>query len=720
MPAMPARWLDRPPAALATQARFQCGGLLLALVVQLEIAAPASGAQLASVQRHLHRAARLAAVAAIGETTLLGKRSDVGEKVEVFLAGELQLAHARGIDQAAAAGQLQQGAMGGGVATAAIVAAHLGGGHGGCAEQGVGQGGLAGAGRTHQHRAVARLQVGCKQLRARRILAIERVDRRAVGQPLTQRGDLFGGILARIQFAQQHHRLRTGIFGQRQIALDPRRIEIAIQSGQHQDVIDIGGDQLALVALAGGGARQHAAPRRHGEDMRRRAVGHFHEVPDHRAPGRIHATPEKTTVRLCTEDGLAVMQLVAGAMLRDHPCQAQPVTGQCVATPADMPQPFNRFGVTHVEAWLAWSGDYALPGHGPTMNRDSPAKGLALHCITLLASTRPARELEAAGHDIIKLNIGNPGRYGFEAPAHLREAIASHLHDSEAYGHEQGLETAREAIAAQQRTRGARHVEAERIFIGNGVSELIDLALRALLQPGDEVLLPSPDYPLWSAATILNGGQPRYYRCLASHAHLPDPDEVEALITPRTRALVLINPNNPTGAVYPRALLQRLVEIAARHRLLLLADEIYDEILYDGATFQPLAELAGELPCLSFGGLSKVHRACGYRVGWMSLSGEPARSSVYRDALQLLAALRLCPNVTAQWAVLPALQDAPTIGALTAAGGRLHEARDTVLRGVAASRHLDLVAPAGALYAFPQVRAEQIPRFDDESFALRL
>jgi alanine-synthesizing transaminase len=225
---------------------------------------------------------------------------------------------------------------------------------------------------------------------------------------------------------------------------------------------------------------------------------------------------------------------------------------------------------------------------------------------------------------------------------------------------------------------------------------------------------------LWSAATILNGGQPRYYRCLAEHGHLPDPGEVEAQITPRTRALVLINPNNPTGAVYPRALLQQLVDVAARHHLLLLADEIYDEILYDGASFQPLAEIAGELPCLSFGGLSKVHRACGYRVGWMSLSGDPARSAIYRDALQLLAALRLCPNVTAQWAVLPALQDAPTIAALTSTGGRLHEARETVLRGVAASRHLDLVAPDGALYAFPQVRAEHIPDFDDESFALRL
>ncbi len=336
------------------------------------------------------------------------------------------------------------------------------------------------------------------------------------------------------------------------------------------------------------------------------------------------------------------------------------------------------------------------------------------------ALTRRARELESAGLDIIKLNIGNPGRYGFEAPAHLREAIASHLHDSDAYGHEQGLEAAREAIAAQQRARGARHVEPERIFIGNGVSELIDLSLRALLQPGDEVLLPSPDYPLWSAATILNGGQPIYYRCLASQHHLPDPDEIEALIAPRTRALVLINPNNPSGAVYPRELLERLVEIAARHRLLLLVDEIYDEILYDGARFQPLAEIAGELPCLSFGGLSKVHRACGYRVGWMSLSGKPARSAAYRDALQLLAALRLCANVTAQWAVVPALQDTPTIGSLTAPGGRLHQAREAVLQGVAVSEYLDLVTPGGALYAFPRVRAEHMPHFDDETFALRL
>jgi len=336
------------------------------------------------------------------------------------------------------------------------------------------------------------------------------------------------------------------------------------------------------------------------------------------------------------------------------------------------------------------------------------------------ALTRRARELEAAGTPIIKLNIGNPARYGFSVPAHLREAIAAHLHESEAYGHEQGLDEAREAIAVQQRARGARHVQVERIFIGNGVSELIDLSLRALLQPGDEVLLPSPDYPLWSAATILNGGVPRYYRCLAENRHMPDPEEMEALITPRTRALVMVNPNNPTGAVYPRALLEQIVAIAARHRLLLLCDEIYDEILYDGTPFQPLAEVAGNHPCLSFGGLSKVHRACGYRVGWLSLSGDPARTHEYRDALQLLAALRLCANVTAQWAIIPALQDAPTINALTAPGGRLHQARQAVLDGVASSQFLDVVVPDGAIYGFPRVRSDAIADFDDNAFALRL
>lgn len=336
------------------------------------------------------------------------------------------------------------------------------------------------------------------------------------------------------------------------------------------------------------------------------------------------------------------------------------------------------------------------------------------------ALTRRARQMEAAGHHIIELDIGNPARYGFTTPTHLGEAVASHLRDSEAYGHEQGLEQAREAIAGQQRAQGALDVSIERIFVGNGVSELVDIALRALLQPGDEVLLPSPDYPLWSAATILNGGQTVYYRCLAANAHLPDPGEIESLITPRTRALVLINPNNPTGAVYPRALLERIVAIAARHHLLLLSDEIYANILYDDACFQPLAEVAGDAPCISFCGLSKAYLACGYRVGWMSLSGNVTATRAYRDALQLLAALRLCPNAPVQWAIPAALNGSATIDALTGPGGRLHEARRIVVEGVHANPYLDMVTPAGALYAFPRIATEGIATFDDNAFALRL
>lgn len=336
------------------------------------------------------------------------------------------------------------------------------------------------------------------------------------------------------------------------------------------------------------------------------------------------------------------------------------------------------------------------------------------------ALARRARELESAGHAVLKLNIGNPGRFGFRAPAHLTAAIKAHLADSDAYCHEQGLEVAREAILAQQRGRGAEVAGIDRVFIGNGVSELIDLALRTLLDPGDEVLLPSPDYPLWSAATILNDGTPRYYDCPAADGHLPDPDQIEVLCGSRTRALVLINPNNPTGACYPRELLERIVEIAARHDLLLLCDEIYDGILYDEASFTPLAALAGDLPCVSFGGLSKVHRACGFRVGWMTLSGAGERVEEYRDALQLLAALRLCANVPAQWAIEPALTGPDTISTLTAPGGRLYEARRAVHEAVARSRFLECVVPQGALYAFPAVRADLLPEFDDNEFALRV
>lgn len=333
---------------------------------------------------------------------------------------------------------------------------------------------------------------------------------------------------------------------------------------------------------------------------------------------------------------------------------------------------------------------------------------------------RRARELDAEGRDIIRLNIGNPGLYGFRTPAHLRDAVAAHLGDSEAYCHEQGLTEAREAIASQARARGSADAHADRVFLGNGVSELIDLSLRALLDRGDEVLVPSPDYPLWTAAVALNGGRPVHYPCLPERGFLPEVAAMEALITPRTRALVVINPNNPTGAVYPRALLEDMVALARRHQLVLMSDEIYDGLTFDGAGFQALAPLAPDLATLSFGGLSKVHRACGYRIGWMVVGGDAKRTESYQRGLDLLAALRLCSNVPGQWAVAAAIHGPDSAAALTAPGGRLHASRQAVLEAVAASAFLHLRTPMGALYAFPGVDRAALPGFDDHRFALRL
>lgn len=336
------------------------------------------------------------------------------------------------------------------------------------------------------------------------------------------------------------------------------------------------------------------------------------------------------------------------------------------------------------------------------------------------ALARRALELEAAGRKIAKLNIGNPSVFGFTVPDHVRQAIERNLVSSEAYCHQKGLVEAREAIVAQQHKHGIAEAHVDRIFIGNGVSELIDLALRSLLSDGDEVLLPSPDYPLWSAAVTLNGGRPVYYTCPAEREHTPDAAEIEALITNKTRAIVLVNPNNPTGAIYPRSLLETIVGIAERHGLVLLSDEIYDEIVYDNAEFTPLAKIAGEVPCLTFDGLSKVQRACGYRVGWLSMTGAKAAIEPLEAALDLLASLRLCANVAGQYAIAPSLEGPETIAQLVAKGGRLYETRAAVIESCAASRFLDLVAPKGAMYAFPSVRADLLPGFDDETFALDL
>jgi alanine-synthesizing transaminase len=333
---------------------------------------------------------------------------------------------------------------------------------------------------------------------------------------------------------------------------------------------------------------------------------------------------------------------------------------------------------------------------------------------------RRALALERQGYDIVSLNIGNPYAFGFRTPETMRLAMIENLRNSEGYVHEKGIFPAREAVVMQQQERGVRGVTAEEVFIGNGVSELIDLTLRALLNPGDEVLVPSPDYPLWTAAVNLNTGRAVHYPCHAAQSFIPDPDEVESLITKRTRAIVIVNPNNPTGAVYPRETLTAIAQLAEKHRLVVLCDEIYDHILYDDAEFVPMATLVQNTLCCTMSGLSKVYRACGYRVGWASFSGDIEGAAEYLSGLELLSSLRLCSNVPGQWAVQTALGGYQSILELTRPKGRLYESRQAILDGVAHSKYLKLSRPMGALYAFVEVRSEVLPDFDDQAFALDL
>jgi alanine-synthesizing transaminase len=333
---------------------------------------------------------------------------------------------------------------------------------------------------------------------------------------------------------------------------------------------------------------------------------------------------------------------------------------------------------------------------------------------------RRAHELERLGYEIISLNIGNPGAFGFRTPETMRLAMIENLADAEGYCHQKGIFPAREAIVMQQQARGVQGVTAEDVFIGNGVSELIDLTLRALLNEGDEVLVPSPDYPLWTAAVTLNRGKPVHYACRPENRFVPDPDEIARLITSRTRALVVINPNNPTGAVYPRAVLERLARLAEARGLIVLSDEIYDQMVYDGAEFVPMATLVHDTLCGTLSGLSKIYRACGYRVGWAVFSGRVRGAADYLNGLELLASLRLCSSVPAQWAVQTALGGYQSIVELVSPGGRLHESRRAIVDAVRASRFLTLEPPDGAMYAFIRVRGDSMPDFDDQQFALDL
>jgi alanine-synthesizing transaminase len=333
---------------------------------------------------------------------------------------------------------------------------------------------------------------------------------------------------------------------------------------------------------------------------------------------------------------------------------------------------------------------------------------------------RRARQLEAEGHQILKLNLGNPAPFGMVAPDAVLADVVQNVANAQGYSDARGIYPARAAVARYYQDRGVTGIGPDDVFLGNGVSELIVMALQALLDPGDEVLVPSPDYPLWTGAVSLCGGRAVHYRCDETAGWAPDLDHVAAQISPRTRAMVIINPNNPTGAVYSAETIDALLELARRHRLLVLTDEIYDQILYEDAVHECAAARAPDLLVLTLGGLSKNYRLAGFRSGWLVISGPRQDAADYVDGLELLANMRLCPNVPAQHAVPAALGGGVDITGLLRPGGRLREQRDHAWRQVTAIPGVDCVKPAGALYLFPRLDPDVYKITDDERLVIDL
>jgi alanine-synthesizing transaminase len=333
---------------------------------------------------------------------------------------------------------------------------------------------------------------------------------------------------------------------------------------------------------------------------------------------------------------------------------------------------------------------------------------------------REAKRMEAEGHHLLKLNIGNPAPFGFEAPEEMLQDIILNLPAAHGYGDSKGLLSARRAVVQYYQSHNVTGVDIEDVFLGNGASELIVMALQALLNNGDEVLVPAPDYPLWTAAVSLCGGRAVHYLCDESAGWRPDLDDLTAKISPRTRAIVVINPNNPTGAVYPRQTIEQIVELARANNLVLFSDEIYDKIVYDDAKHVCTASLAPDLLCLTFNGLSKAYRVAGFRTGWMVLSGPKQHAASYLEGLEILANMRLCPNVPTQYAVQTALGGYQSINDLVLPGGRLVDQRDTAWRLLNEIPGVSCVKPMGALYAFPRLDPDVYPIVDDERFVLDL
>ncbi len=331
-----------------------------------------------------------------------------------------------------------------------------------------------------------------------------------------------------------------------------------------------------------------------------------------------------------------------------------------------------------------------------------------------------ARQMEEEGHKIIKLNIGNLAAFGFDAPEEIQQDMIINLPNAAGYTDSKGIFSARKAVMHYTQEKRIKGVTLEDIYLGNGVSELIVMAMNALLDNGDEVLVPAPDYPLWTAAVSLSGGTPVHYLCDEASDWQPDITDIERKITPNTRAIVIINPNNPTGALYPPEVLRKIIALARRHGLIIYADEVYDKVLYDGNTHTSIASLADDVLFVTFNGLSKNYRCCGYRAGWMVVSGDKKAAADYVEGLTMLASMRLCANVPGQYAIQTALGGYQSIVELVAPDGRLARQRDLAWELLTQIPGVGCYKPQAALYLFPRLDPKLYPIADDQQFILDL
>ncbi|QBY05686.1 pyridoxal phosphate-dependent aminotransferase [Thalassotalea sp. HSM 43] len=329
-----------------------------------------------------------------------------------------------------------------------------------------------------------------------------------------------------------------------------------------------------------------------------------------------------------------------------------------------------------------------------------------------------AKRLEEEGHKILKLNIGNPAPFGFLAPDDILRDVIHNLPTAQGYSESKGIYSARVAVMQYYQQFGMKNLDVENIFIGNGVSELIVMAMQALLNEGDEVLIPAPDYPLWTASVALSGGNPVHYRCDEQKFWYPDMDDIASKINKNTKAIVLINPNNPTGAVYPKEVLEQILALAEQHGLIVFSDEIYDKVLYDGTTHTPTASLSEDVLVVTMGGLSKNYRIAGFRAGWMMLTGPLLKARSYLDGLTMLASMRLCANVPCQHAIQTALGGYQSIKELVQDGGRLKNQLDIAHQMINNINGLSCHKAKGAMYLFVKVDGEQLGIDDDEQMVL--